>query len=444
MAAGGTAGNAVAGERLCVAVQRRARARRRHRRAGAFERGRLHRAGPLRPGFTPARARRQGIRRVHRGGAAPLRHHHRRRRSVAGRPAQPDPQRHPQHRPADLYLRQGRQRPAGAGRAAGRRPARGQGTGADRPALGDLRPADPRCAGQQPPEFRTARLQPDLRQGAAELCRLRRQRAVLLPPLQPAHAQQAAGDRRCARRGRWTQLPGRLLRLGQRIQLPRPRRAGGRAGSARDGDQLRCVLARPAQCPGRTPQRCRRRPAQDRRAADAGARLPQSAAAAAGQRRGQRPGLRQPCVRGYRPGGGLGALCRRSAAQASPRTPQPTDQRPARHRAAVGCADRQRADRSAAADALPGAVQAGAQAVPRPAQARTAAAHRGLHQQPGGHRQPDRLRAVLQVQTPQHARAGLQTFTSSSRSRWMPRSITATCCLPRWARRPPRTASAAA
>jgi hypothetical protein len=56
------------------------------------------------------------------------------------------------------------------------------------------------------------------RQGQAQLARLRRQRGVLLPPLQPAHAHQADPDRRCGGHHRRAQLPGRLLRLGRRIQ----------------------------------------------------------------------------------------------------------------------------------------------------------------------------------------------------------------------------------
>src|SRR3546814_7223313 len=67
--------------------------------------------------------------------AAPLRAAARLRPGRAAGTAEPDPQRAPRDRPADLHLRRGRRRPPGARRTAGRRPAWGASAGADRPAL---------------------------------------------------------------------------------------------------------------------------------------------------------------------------------------------------------------------------------------------------------------------------------------------------------------------
>ena len=65
------------------------------------------------------RARRSPNR--HRRHAAPLRAAARSRQRCAAGADRPDPQRAPQHRPADLHLRRGRRRAAGAGRTARRR-----------------------------------------------------------------------------------------------------------------------------------------------------------------------------------------------------------------------------------------------------------------------------------------------------------------------------------
>ncbi|KAG1390177.1 hypothetical protein G6F60_013077 [Rhizopus arrhizus] len=124
--------------------------------------------------------------------------------------------------------------------------------------------------------------------------------------------------------------------------------------------------------------------------------------AAAGRRRVRRAHRR------IRAAGFLGALRGRPAAQAPPRAARRAAGRPARDRTAAGCTDCQRAEGSDPADALPGAVQAGAETVPRAAQAPAAPARGGVQQQPGRHRQPDRVCAVVQVQAAQHARTGLQ------------------------------------
>ncbi|KAG1248405.1 hypothetical protein G6F68_013806 [Rhizopus microsporus] len=175
-----------------------------------------------------------------------------------------------------------------------------------------------------------------------------------------------------------------------------------------DGGQLRCVLARPPQCAGRTPERRRPHPAARGRADPAAGHFPPPGTGAAGQRRGQRQRVRHPFLRRYRAAGGLGALRGRPAAQAPPRAARRAAGRPARDRTAAGCTDCQRAEGSDPADALPGAVQAGAETVPRAAQAPAAPARGGVQQQPGRHRQPDRVCAVVQVQAAQHARTGLQ------------------------------------
>ena len=80
-----------------------------------------------------ARPGRPRPRRVHAAGAAPLRADPGPRPGRVAGAHQPDPAREAAST-ADLHLRQGRQRAAGAGRTAGRGAPRGEGAGADRPA----------------------------------------------------------------------------------------------------------------------------------------------------------------------------------------------------------------------------------------------------------------------------------------------------------------------
>ena len=96
------------------------------------------------------------------------------------------------------------------------------------------------------------------------------------------------------------------------------------------------------------------------------------------------------------------ALHRRPAGEAPGRERHGRKRRPApaRHRR-IG------ADRSAAADALPGAVEGSAGNVPRHAPAAVGAARDDFDEQPGLHRRVHRLRAVLQVQAPLPARIRL-------------------------------------
>ncbi len=216
-----------------------ARPRRSDRRAGALDPGRLPARRPLhrtrRCGRWPAGRSPNPPR------AAPLRH-------PAGRGEGALVarlnllQRHPQHRPVTSHLRQGRQRPAGHRRTAGCIAAQGKVR-----VLIDQPRRSPTCRSSAlsgahqnfqlrvyNPTFGKARLNYFDYAGSV-LCCFRRFN-------QRMH-NKAAGDRRRNRRGRRPQLPGRLLRLGPRVQLPRPRRADCRPRGVHDGiRQLRCLL----------------------------------------------------------------------------------------------------------------------------------------------------------------------------------------------------------
>src|SRR5690606_16890391 len=175
------------------------------------------------------------------------------------------------------------------------------------------------------------------------------------------------GGRR-GRHHRRAQLPEQLLRLGSRIQLPRPRPVRGRAGGGRDGRELRAVLER-APDPHPPGAGRRRQAAAAPRGAAAAARALREARA-----RGAHLARRRRRLAGGHAGqriaaGGGGGVHRGPASEAPARLRRRGALHPQPARAHRGGA-RGGAD----ADALPGARAAGAGGVPRAARTRGAAA----------------------------------------------------------------------